>query len=248
MRLLLFAAAVLSCLALLASCETDEREQDETETEQRTEQRRAPPESLDTPGVRATGDDQGNGQGSSPAAKEPPDQQITSDNAADLLPIVLDQLIEFDYGRAWTEVGEYGFATALELLAATDDDEYAGAGLSSYCVEEAAIPAVELVLRLYQWDPDSDRSTYATFADEPVGRVRFRFGTAPDATWRFWNLQWAGEHIRLADATNFLREAKRHNVLQVRVPLPGRTAHASFRLWPGLSTPIQPNLDWCGAY
>lgn len=182
------------------------------------------------------------------AAQQPSDPRITSDNAADFLPIIHDEHIEFDYGRAWTEISEYGFTTVLELLAATDDEEYAGAGLSFYCAEDAGIPNAWLVLRLYQWDPVSDTSAYATFADRPEGRVEAKLGTAANARWLSWNLQWAGDHIELADATNFLREAKRHNVLRIRVPLSGRTAEATFRLWPGLNTMIQPNLDWCGLY
>jgi len=180
--------------------------------------------------------------------QEPVDPQITSDNAGDLLPIVLHEDIQFDYGWAWTEMGESGLLTALDIYGSTDDDEFSDAVMSFYCEERSPLPASWLILRLYQWDPVNEKPTFPTVVHQTEDELQVNFGLLPEARWRSWGLAWLGSHIELADATNFLREAKRHNELRIRVPLPGRVAEAKFRLLRALNTPIQPNLDWCGAY
>ena len=184
----------------------------------------------------------------SEAAREPSDPQITTDNAADLLPIVLNEEFEFESGRAWTETGEFGFLTGLTIFGATDDDEVQGAVLAIYCAEQSALPAAWLILRTYRLYPAEGEPAYAYFSNQPDQRVLVRFGRVPDATWKSWGLEPAGQQIELADATNFVREAKRHSEVRIRVPLPGRVAEATFSLLRGLNTPIQPNLDWCGLY
>lgn len=182
------------------------------------------------------------------AARQPPDPQITSDNAPDLLPVILEQ--ELVAGPVYASASvhpEIGFRTLLSI-SSRDNSDF---GFRLYFICDQDRPEVSVVwvaIAAYRWEETTERWLPLEFSAEDADTARARFGLAPTAAWRKWSFEVRPDYMGIIDGTNFLREAKKHSRVQIAIPLVGGVETTTFNLRVALNTPIQPNLDWCGLY
>ncbi|MCY4617071.1 MAG: hypothetical protein OXD50_00740 [Chloroflexi bacterium] len=177
------------------------------------------------------------------------EQPIHSANAPDLLPLVLQDEIHQAYLRAMTiQDEEHGFATFLGITGRTDDATYPWAELSFSCYIEDRPPTVRAIVLAFTDEVVGDEAALAPLDTSKWDEARAKLGLTADAQWRRWGFELQPTAMVIWDATNLLRLAKQRHQVSVRLPLAHSVANATFNLLGVFNTPIQPNLDWCGAY
>ncbi len=183
------------------------------------------------------------------AGRPQAEQAIHTASAADQLPVVLQDEISQDYLRAETiQDEEHEFATRLGITGPTDDANYPWAELSFICNIEHRPLTVRLVVYAFTDDTPGDEAAIAPLDTSKWDEARAKLGLTADAQWRRWGFELQPTAMVIWDATNFLRLAKQRHKLSVRIPLSDGVAEADFILRGVFDTPIQPNLDRCGAY
>ena len=145
--------------------------------------------------------------------------------------------------------GPYGFRTVLGIFSASDHIDYDMVGLELVCdaqieggmlwVYAAAFPSYDGRQRNIAAGLDHNKAatasvTFTRSTDD--SDVRLQFDTIERHS------------AQLFDATLFLAVAKGYETALVRLPFAGGYISAEIDLRGAFSTPIQPNLDWCGAY
>ena len=154
-----------------------------------------------------------------------------------------------DYLRAMTiQDEEHGFATFLGITGRTDDATYPWAELSFSCNLEYRPPTVRAIVFAFTDEVAGDEAALAPLDTPKWDEARAKLGLTADAQWRRWGFELQPTAMVIWDATNLLRLAKQRHKLSVRIPLSDGVAEADFNLRGVFDTPIQPNLDWCGAY
>ena len=168
---------------------------------------------------------------------------------AGALPILLEERIVGEHfaARAYMDQ-EIGFRTYLSVASFPVDPEIEWATLSFFCDAQRLTQTVHVGIKAFRRDPESNQRVVVTLSPLDAPDATASFGSSPQGHWWRWGLDVYETQMEIYDGTSFLREAKRHQEVWVRIPLPGRVAETRFDLRGVFDTPIQPNLDWCGAY
>ncbi len=165
------------------------------------------------------------------------------------LPILLEEAFAGEHfaARAYLDQ-EIGFRTYLSVASFADDLEVEWVTLSFFCDTHRLPQTVHVGVQAFRRHPETDQRVVVTLspAHEPEARASFRSSSQRNS--RRWGFDVYEPQMEIYDGTGFLREAKRHEEVWIRIPLPGRVAEMRFDLEGVFDTPIQPNLDWCGAY
>ena len=143
---------------------------------------------------------------------------------------------------------EIGFRTFLSIASFSDDLEVEWATLTFFCDTQRLTQTVHVGVQAFRRHPETNQREVLTLSPSDAPEATASFGSSPRRNWRRWGIDVYEPQMQIYDGTHFLREAKRHEEVWVRIPLPGRVAEMSFDLRGVFDTPIQPNLDRCGEY
>lgn len=238
MRVLPFITIVAISLSLIVGCSDSDDQQSVQSVAQRPAQRQPlsePPQAVS---------DESSGSSTFVARVQP------STALRPVLPIRqadADRYDRLDY--LTIDEGPYGFRTILGIFSSTDHIDYDMIGLELVCdtdfrggmlwVYAAAFPSHDGGQRDIAADLDYGKGVQASVVfsrSTDSSEIRLHFDTVERHS------------AQLFDATQFLAIAKGYETALIRLPSGGDYISAAIDLRGAFSTPIQPNLDWCGAY
>lgn len=165
------------------------------------------------------------------------------------LPILPEEPIVGEHFAAGAYIDEeIGLRTFLGVKSFLDDPEAEWATLFFFCDTQRLTQTVHVGVQAFRRHPETAQGVVVTLSPSEAREATASFGPSLQRNWRRWGFDVYELQMEIYDGTHFLREAKRHEEVWVRVPLPGRVAEMSFDLRGVFDTPIQPNLDRCGEY
>lgn len=219
----------MAVAALVFACRSSVDEPQQAKRLPSSEQERDPPES-------------GNPVQSGTAAERPPD-------LPHLVELVEAELVWYEAGP---DVGPHGFQSFLGIEGTTNHDVFDVAAIIFSCdsdLDNHALEAVVLIVRVNagQWEP-------LRLSDVAPTRATVDFGPGTQRQSFDSQVRKDAQGVLFRNGGDLLEAAKRHDRLNVRVPLPEAEPEdrdfvvASFDLQDAFDTPVQPNLDFCGEY
>ena len=165
------------------------------------------------------------------------------------LPVVLEGEIVGEHFAAKSYVDqEIGFRTYLAVASYPEDPEVEWATLMFFCDTQRLKRVVHVGIQAFRRDTKTSERIVVTLSPADRHEARASFGSEIQSNWRSWGIDVYERQMEIYDGTHFLREAKGHQEVWVRFPLPDRVVETRFDLRGVFDTAIQPNLDHCGLY
>ena len=144
--------------------------------------------------------------------------------------------------------GPYGFRTVLGIFSTTDHIDFAMIGLELVCDSQIEGGMLWIYAAAFPSYDARQRNIAAGLDDEGMPASVTFTRSADDSDVRLLFDTVEHHSAQLFDATLFLAVAKGYETAFVRLPFAGDYISAKIDLRGAFSTPIRPNLDWCGAY
>ena len=174
------------------------------------------------------------------------DQAVSQAGPADL-PVIAEDPDRYD----WLDFQTYpdapwGFRSVLAVFTETDNSDFDMMGLEYICdarvglwVLVAAYPSYDGAQRGIAAPLNANLGfpASAVFSGSPGGGDRYLEFDALDATF--------AQH---SNGVEFMSTSMAYESVTIRLPFAENYITAEFDLRGVFDTPIQPNLDWCGAY
>ena len=144
--------------------------------------------------------------------------------------------------------GPYGFRAVLGIFSTTDHIDFDMIGLELVCDSQIEGGMLWIYAAAFPSYDARQRNIAAGLDDEGMPASVTFTRSADDSDVRLLFDTVEHHSAQLFDATLFLAVAKGYETAFVRLPFAGDYISAKIDLRGAFSTPIRPNLDWCGAY